>query len=149
MGNAKALHPWEGITQAKYTGPKMGSATDWKELNEQGKYSWLKTPLWRGKVCEVGPLARYIIIYTKAKQNLLPDMTWAEKMMVDQVEAVSKVLKLAPEVWLPTMVGRTAARRRWRGSSLISWWRISTREIRRWPTWRSGIPPAGRKKPGG
>lgn len=110
MGDAKALHPWEGITRAKYTGPKMGSATDWKELNEQGKYSWLKTPLWRGKVCEVGPLARYIIIYTKAKQNLLPDMTWAEKMMVDQVEAVSKVLNLAPEVWLPTMVGRTAAR---------------------------------------
>ena len=37
-------------------------------------------------------------------------MTWAEKMMVDQIEAVSKVLGLAPEVWLPTMVGRTAAR---------------------------------------
>ena len=110
MGDERALHPWDGITQAKYTGPKMGSATDWKELNEQGKYSWLKTPLWRGKACEVGPLARYIIIYTKAKQNLLPDMTWAEKMMVDQVEAVSKVLNLAPEVWLPTMVGRTAAR---------------------------------------
>ncbi len=110
MGDAKALHPWDGITQAKYTGPKTGTSTEWKELNEQGKYSWLKTPLWRGKVCEVGPLARYIIVYTKAKQNLLPDMTWAEQMMVDQIEAVSKVLNLAPEVWLPTMVGRTAAR---------------------------------------
>lgn len=109
-GDAQSLHPWEGITEAKYTGPKVGTPTDWKELDEKGKYSWIKTPLWRGKVCEVGPLARYIIIYAKAKQNLLPDMSWAEKMMLDQIEAVSKVLNLAPEVWLPSMVGRTAAR---------------------------------------
>lgn len=109
-GDAQSLHPWEGQTNPKYTGPKTGSATDWKELNEQGKYSWLKTPLWHQKVCEVGPLAHYIVIYTKAKQGLLPDMTWAEKMMVDQIEAVSKVLGLAPEVWMPTMVGRTACR---------------------------------------
>lgn len=109
-GDAAPLHPWEGQTSPKYTGPKVGTPTDWKELNEQGKYSWLKTPLWRNKVCEVGPLAHYIVIYTKAKQGLLPDMTWAEKMMIDQIEAVSKVLGLAPEVWLPTMVGRTAAR---------------------------------------
>ena len=109
-GDAQPRHPWEGQTKAKYTGPKVGTPTDWKELNEKGKYSWLKTPLWHMKMCEVGPLAHYIIIYTKAKQGLLPDMTWAEKMMVDQIEAVSKVLGLAPEVWLPTMVGRTAAR---------------------------------------
>jgi len=31
-------------------------------------------------------------------------------MIVDQIDAVSKVLNLQPEVWLPTMVGRTAAR---------------------------------------
>ena len=30
--------------------------------------------------------------------------------MVDQIEAVSQVLGLAPEVWMPTMVGRTACR---------------------------------------
>ncbi len=104
------LHPWEGVTNADYTGPKVGTATEWKELNEQGKYSWLKTPKWRGKLCEVGPLARYIIIYTKAQQGLLGTPTWAEQMMLDQIDAVSKVLGLAPEVWLPTMVGRTAAR---------------------------------------
>ena len=109
-GDSKEIHPWEGETEPSFTGPKVGTPTEWQELNEQGKYSWLKTPKWRGKVCEVGPLARYIIIYTKAKQGLLPDMTWAEKMMIDQIEAVSNVLGLAPEVWLPTMVGRTAAR---------------------------------------
>lgn len=83
---------------------------DWKALNEQGKYSWLKTPLWRGKTAEVGPLARYIIIYTKSRKGALPDPTWAEKMMLDQIDAVSKVLNLQPEVWMPTMVGRTAVR---------------------------------------
>jgi len=105
-----ALHPWDGVTKAKYTTPKEGTETAWKALDDEGKYSWLKTPKWRGKVCEVGPLARYIIIYTKAKQGLLPDPSWAEKMIIDQIETVSKVLGLAPEVWMPTMVGRTATR---------------------------------------
>lgn len=106
----KDLNPWDGVTKAKYTGPKEGTPTEWKALNENGKYSWLKTPKWRGKVCEVGPLARYIIVYTKAKKGMLGEPTWAEKMMLDQIDAVSKVLGVAPEVWLPTMVGRTAAR---------------------------------------
>jgi hydrogenase large subunit len=106
----KALHPWDGVTKAKYTGPKEGTKTEWKILDENGKYSWLKTPLWRGKMTEVGPLARYIIIYTKVKTGVISDPTWAEKMMVDQIEAVSKVLNLAPEVWMTTMVGRTAVR---------------------------------------
>lgn len=105
-----ALHPWDGVTEPKMTGPKEGTEQEWKALNEQGKYSWLKTPLWRGKTAEVGPLARYIIIYTKSKKGALPDPTWAEKMMLDQIEAVSKVLNLQPEVWMPTMVGRTAVR---------------------------------------
>lgn len=106
----KDLNPWDGVTKAKYTGPKEGTPTEWKALNENGKYSWLKTPKWRGKVCEVGPLARYIIVYTKAKKGMLGEPTWAEKMMLDQIDVVSKVLGVAPEVWLPTMVGRTAAR---------------------------------------
>ena len=105
-----SLHPWDGVTEAKYTGPKEGTPTDWKALDENGKYSWLKTPKWRGKVAEVGPLARYIIVYTKFKKGVLGELTWAEKMMIDQIDAVSKVLNLQPEVWLPTMVGRTAAR---------------------------------------
>lgn len=108
--DADGFHPWHGITEPNFTGPKEGTPTEWKALNEQGKYSWLKTPKWKGKLCEVGPLARYIIIYTKAQKGLLPDMTWAEKMMLDQIAAVSGVLGLPPETWLPTMVGRTAAR---------------------------------------
>ena len=109
-GSKADLHPWDGVTAPKFTGPKEGTPTEWKALNESGKYSWLKTPKWKGKLCEVGPLARYIIIYTKAAQNLLPDMTWAEKMMLDQIAAVSNVLGVPAETWLPTMVGRTACR---------------------------------------
>lgn len=104
------LHPWQGITKQNYTGPKTGTPTIWETLNESGKYSWLKTPKWRGKVCEVGPLSTYIIIYTKAQKGLLPEPTWAEKMMLDQINAVTGVLGVAPEVWMPTMVGRTACR---------------------------------------
>ncbi len=105
----KDLHPFEGVTSQSYTGPKEGSKTEWKYLDETGKYSWLKTPKWRGKMAEVGPLARYIIVYTKVKKGVIQP-TWAEKMVVDQIEAVSKVLGLTPEVWMPTMVGRTAVR---------------------------------------
>ena len=107
---AKDLHPWKGVTKDKYTGPKTGTPTMWETLNEGGKYSWLKTPKWKGKLCEVGPLAHYIIIYTKAQKGLLPEPTWAEKMMLTQIETVTKVLGVAPHVWMPTMLGRTACR---------------------------------------
>ncbi|MDR1702842.1 MAG: nickel-dependent hydrogenase large subunit [Sporomusaceae bacterium] len=108
----KDLHPWEGVTEPNYTGPKegQGTKTNWINLDEAGKYSWLKTPKWKGKLLEVGPLARYIVTYVKVKKGVISDPTWAEKMIVDQVDAVSAALGLAPEVWLPTTVGRTAAR---------------------------------------
>lgn len=106
----KDLHPWEGITKQNYTGPKTGTPTMWETLNEGGKYSWLKTPKWRGKLCEVGPLSSYIVIYTKAQKGLLPEPTWAEKMMLDQINAVTGVLGVPAEVWMTTMVGRTACR---------------------------------------
>lgn len=106
----KDLHPWEGITKQNYTGPKTGTPTMWETLNEGGKYSWLKTPKWKGKLCEVGPLASYIVIYTKAQKGLLPNPTWAEKMMLDQINAVTGVLGVPAETWMTTMVGRTACR---------------------------------------
>ena len=107
---AKDLHPWNGVTKDKYTGPKTGTPTMWETLNEAGKYSWLKTPKWKGKLCEVGPLAHYIIIYTKAAKGQLPDPTWAEQMMLTQIETVSKILGVPAHVWMPTMLGRTACR---------------------------------------
>ncbi len=103
------LHPWDGKTEAEYTGPKVGTKSHWEQLDEKGKYSWIKTPLWHGNMVEVGPLAKYIIIYTKVKQGKLQP-NWAEQMMVDQVDAISKLLNVAPEKWLPSTLGRTVAR---------------------------------------
>lgn len=106
---AGGLHPLAGVTEPKFTAPKEGTRTNWKYLDETGKYSWLKTPQWRGKMAEVGPLARYIIVYTKVKQGHIQP-TWAEAAMVSQVDQVSKFLNLPPEKWLPSTIGRTLAR---------------------------------------
>lgn len=103
------LHPWAGVTAAQFTGPKEGTKTNWTYLDENGKYSWIKTPKWQGKPAEVGPLARYIIVYTKVKQGLMSP-TWVETMMVNQVDAVSRVLAAPAQTWLPTMLGRTICR---------------------------------------
>ena len=105
----KGLHPWDGITEPHYTGPKEGTKTHIKYLDENGKYSWIKAPRWRGKPCEVGPLARYIIVYTKVKQGHVKP-SWVDELIVKQIDTVSELLGLPPEKWMPTTVGRTIAR---------------------------------------
>ncbi|ABI57370.1 nickel-dependent hydrogenase large subunit [Alkalilimnicola ehrlichii MLHE-1] len=59
------LHPWDGITEADYRlGPNTkGRHDNIQQLDEAGKYSWIKAPRWRGHAMEVGPLARYVIGY--------------------------------------------------------------------------------------
>jgi len=89
-----ALHPWDGITEAKYTGPKP----PYKELDENGKYSWLKSPRWKGNAMEVGPLARMLVGYASGKTEY--------KDVVN--EALGR-LKL-PATALFSTLGRTAAR---------------------------------------
>lgn len=105
-----SLHPTEGVTKPAFTGPKTGTNKKWEFLDEEKKYSWIKSPTFKGKACEVGPLAKYIVVYVKVKQGIIKDPTWAEKMMVDQIDAVSKVLGVPAHVWLCSTVGRTAAR---------------------------------------
>lgn len=104
------LHPSEGVTHPQFTGPKEGSPTHWKILDEDNKYSWIKSPTFKGKACEVGPLAKYIIVYTKVKQGYITEPTWAEQLMVEQIETVSKILAVPPHVWMCSTVGRTACR---------------------------------------
>lgn len=53
------LHPWEGQTKVKYTGPKP----PYEHLDVEGKYSWLKSPRWKGKPMEVGCLSRVLMGY--------------------------------------------------------------------------------------
>ncbi|MEJ2455934.1 MAG: nickel-dependent hydrogenase large subunit [Candidatus Thiodiazotropha sp.] len=45
-----ALHPWEGETEPEYT-----------DFQDEGKYSWVKSPTFYGKRAEVGPLADVLV----------------------------------------------------------------------------------------
>ncbi len=50
-GDAAGQHPWQGETKLNYSGPKP----PYDQLDVEGKYSWLKTPRWKGQAMEVGP----------------------------------------------------------------------------------------------
>jgi hydrogenase large subunit len=89
-----ALHPWEGVTEAHYTGPKP----PYQQLDENAKYSWLKSPRWKGRPMEVGPLARVLIGYASGRSDFKEVVT----------EALGK-LKV-PATALISTLGRTAAR---------------------------------------
>jgi len=96
----KGLHPFDGVTEPSFVlGPNTkGSKTNIKELDEGGKYSWIKAPRWRGHAMEVGPLARYIIGYAQGN-----------KEFKEPVDALLKELD-APVTALFSTLGRTAAR---------------------------------------
>jgi hydrogenase large subunit len=89
-----ALHPWDGVTLAKYSGPKP----PYKQLDENGKYSWLKSPRWKGNAVEVGPLARMLVGYASGKTEFK-----------DVVTEALGALKAPPAALFSTL-GRTAAR---------------------------------------
>jgi len=103
-GEDKALHPWAGETKFNYTGPKP----PYENLNVDGKYSWLKTPRWKGHAMEVGPLARMLVGYASGQEEIK-----------EAVTETLAALKAPPAVLFSTL-GRTAARG------------IETRLIARW-----------------
>ncbi len=96
----KGLHPWDGITEPNYVlGPNAkGSKTNIVELDESGKYSWIKAPRWRGHAMEVGPLARYVVAYASGHAEI-----------TEQINATLKALDAPLEALFSTL-GRTAAR---------------------------------------
>jgi hydrogenase large subunit len=96
----KGLHPWDGITDPHYElGPNTkGTRTNIESLDESAKYSWIKSPRWKGNAMEVGPLARWTVGYAQNKAEFK--------------EPVDKLLK---DLGLPlnalfSTLGRTAAR---------------------------------------
>ena len=93
-GDDRGLHPWEGETAFNYTGPKP----PYDYLNVEDKYSWLKSPRWKERPMEVGPLARVLILYASGHAQTK--------------ELVEKTLKTldAPTEALFSTLGRTAAR---------------------------------------
>jgi hydrogenase large subunit len=93
-GDAAGKHPWEGETTFKYTGPKP----PYEFLDVEQKYSWLKTPRWKGHAMEVGPLSRMLVAYALGHQEVK-----------ENVDGVLKHLEV-PVTALFSTLGRTAAR---------------------------------------
>lgn len=94
VGDQQGLHPWEGETNVKYTGPKP----PYTHLNVDEKYSYVKTPRWKGHAMEVGPLARVLVGYASGREDF--------KEVVDSTLAKLNV----PAAALFSTLGRTAAR---------------------------------------
>ena len=67
---SKGLHPWDGVTEPGFVLGKgsKGSKTRIESIDEEGKYSWIKAPRWRGHAVEVGPLSRMVLGYVQPKQ---------------------------------------------------------------------------------
>ena len=117
---SKGLHPWDGVTEPNYVlGDKTkGTRTDIKEIDEAAKYSWIKSPRWRGHAMEVGPLSRYILGYAHA----LKGHKHAQRVK-EQVESSAAIInsvfpkalgmketQYSAKQLLPTTIGRTLAR---------------------------------------
>jgi hydrogenase large subunit len=94
QGNNKGLHPYNGETNIKYTGPKP----PYEFLDVDNKYSFVKTPRWKGKPMEVGPLARVLVGYATGVPEYKEVVDFTLKKLDIPVDALFSTL------------GRTAAR---------------------------------------
>lgn len=90
---SKQLHPYVGETKPKYT-----------DFQPDGKYSWVKSPRFQGKVMQVGPLAQVLVGYATGHE---PTKRWADKAL-NLAGSIAKA-KLGPDVLHGTL-GRHLAR---------------------------------------
>jgi Ni,Fe-hydrogenase I large subunit len=91
---SKGLHPYDGVTEPNYTGPKP----PYKFLETDDKYTWMKAPRVLDHPMEVGPLARMLVAYASG-----------HKRVKETVDFVLGKLGAGPEALFSTL-GRTAAR---------------------------------------
>ncbi len=93
-GKDQPLHPYDGETRPNYSGP----TPPFSNLDVDQGYSWLKSPRWKGKPMEVGPLARVLMLYASGDQATQ-----------ELVNATLEQVKL-PLTALYSTLGRVAAR---------------------------------------
>ncbi len=93
-GDGEGLHPWEGETKAKYTGPPP----PWPALQDFDKYTWMKAPRYDGRPMEVGPLARMLVAYASGHGE-------ARELIGEALNRLN-----VPASILFSTLGRTAAR---------------------------------------
>lgn len=94
VGKEKGLHPYKGETKLDYTGPKP----PYDYLDVDKEYSWMKSPRWKGKAVEVGPLARVLMLYASGHEQTKELVGMTLKKLDVPVQALYSTL------------GRTAAR---------------------------------------
>jgi hydrogenase large subunit len=93
-GKDQGLHPYDGETQLNYTGPQP----PYEHVDVEQSYSWLKSPRWKGRAMEVGPLARVLMLYARGNEQTR-----------ELVNMTLKKLDIPKEALFSTL-GRTAAR---------------------------------------
>jgi hydrogenase large subunit len=93
-GKNAGLHPYDGETNLNYTGP----TPPYQHLDVEQSYSWLKSPRWKNKPVEVGPLARVLMLYASGHEQT--------RELVDMTLSKLEV----PQRALFSTLGRTAAR---------------------------------------
>jgi len=94
QGDKQGLHPFRGETELNYTGPKP----PYQHLDVDQKYSWMKSPRWKGHSMEVGPLARVLMLYASGNAQAKELVGLTLKTLDVPVDALFSTL------------GRTAAR---------------------------------------
>ena len=102
-------HITEHVNRSWYEGDEVNpyaSETEpfYTDLNEdgslktEGKYSWVKSPRYKGKAMEVGPLARMMVGYLKGSPIIKPVMQqWMDRYKLELID-------------FSTTMGRTVAR---------------------------------------
>ena len=93
-GDGVGLHPSQGETNPKYSGPRP----PYDRLDTGKKYSWVKSPRYGGEPMEVGPLARMLVGYGLG-----------DAKVKSKVDYVLKALDVGPAALFSTL-GRVAAR---------------------------------------
>ncbi|MGD0640037.1 MAG: nickel-dependent hydrogenase large subunit [Roseiarcus sp.] len=92
-GDAAALHPYVGQTNPKYD-----------DFNDDGKYSWIKSPTFLDKRAQVGPLANVLGMYAAGHEP-------TKRHLTKVIEVASKVAgSQIPLTALHSTIGRIAAR---------------------------------------
>jgi hydrogenase large subunit len=88
-----ALHPWEGETEPQYT-----------DFQDEGQYSWIKSPTFYGKPAQVGPLANVLCMAAAGHEPTARHL----KTAMGTLSAVAG--KEIPLAALHSTIGRHAAR---------------------------------------
>ena len=89
----ESLHPWQGETEPNYD-----------DFNDEGQYSWIKSPTFNGKPAQVGPLANVLCLAASGHESTMKHLNF----VLDTVSSVSGT-KIGVNA-LHSTIGRHAAR---------------------------------------